>query len=186
MRSCARLTVCWSARSADEWLRALRRSGNRSVIAVVARGASGSAGLRAALGGAESMPTRTLAELRREERTSAHRHADHRCAPLERRRGLREGRSHRRRRRASPKSIRAPCRSRLHRNLFLCGELLDAFGPIGGYNFLWAWATGRAAVSERHMRHEMRTENRCSMTVMPASWTRNFRSAMAPPTARRR
>ncbi len=29
--------------------------------------------------------------------------------------------------------------------LFLCGELLDAFGPIGGYNFMWAWATGRAA-----------------------------------------
>ena len=25
------------------------------------------------------------------------------------------------------------------------GEVLDAFGPIGGYNFLWAWATGRAA-----------------------------------------
>jgi predicted flavoprotein YhiN len=23
--------------------------------------------------------------------------------------------------------------------------VLDAFGPIGGYNFLWAWATGRAA-----------------------------------------
>jgi predicted flavoprotein YhiN len=35
--------------------------------------------------------------------------------------------------------------SRLHPGLFLCGELLDAFGPIGGYNFLWAWATGRAA-----------------------------------------
>jgi predicted flavoprotein YhiN len=32
-----------------------------------------------------------------------------------------------------------------HRGLFLCGELLDAFGPIGGYNFAWAWATGRAA-----------------------------------------
>jgi predicted Rossmann fold flavoprotein len=29
--------------------------------------------------------------------------------------------------------------------LFLCGEMLDAFGPIGGYNFAWAWATGRAA-----------------------------------------
>jgi predicted flavoprotein YhiN len=29
--------------------------------------------------------------------------------------------------------------------LHLCGEILDAFGPIGGYNFLWAWATGRAA-----------------------------------------
>ncbi len=35
--------------------------------------------------------------------------------------------------------------SRRAPGLFLCGELLDAFGPIGGYNFLWAWATGRAA-----------------------------------------
>jgi predicted Rossmann fold flavoprotein len=29
--------------------------------------------------------------------------------------------------------------------LYLCGEILDAFGPIGGHNFSWAWATGRAA-----------------------------------------
>ncbi len=35
--------------------------------------------------------------------------------------------------------------SRLHSGLFLCGEILDAFGPIGGHNFLWAWITGRAA-----------------------------------------
>jgi predicted Rossmann fold flavoprotein len=35
--------------------------------------------------------------------------------------------------------------SRRHRGLFLCGEVLDAFGPIGGYNFLWAWCSGRAA-----------------------------------------
>ncbi len=35
--------------------------------------------------------------------------------------------------------------SRRHAGLFLCGEVLDAFGPIGGYNFLWAWSTGRAA-----------------------------------------
>lgn len=35
--------------------------------------------------------------------------------------------------------------SRRHPGLFLCGEILDAFGPIGGHNFLWAWATGRAA-----------------------------------------
>lgn len=39
---------------------------------------------------------------------------------------------------ASMESRRAP-------GLFLCGEILDAFGPIGGHNFLWAWATGRAA-----------------------------------------
>jgi predicted Rossmann fold flavoprotein len=35
--------------------------------------------------------------------------------------------------------------SRLNPGLLLCGEVLDAFGPIGGYNFAWAWATGRAA-----------------------------------------
>jgi predicted Rossmann fold flavoprotein len=35
--------------------------------------------------------------------------------------------------------------SRRHKGLFLCGEMLDTFGPIGGYNFLWAFATGRAA-----------------------------------------
>ena len=29
--------------------------------------------------------------------------------------------------------------------LYLCGEILDVFGPIGGHNFAWAWATGRAA-----------------------------------------
>lgn len=35
--------------------------------------------------------------------------------------------------------------SKRHPGLFLCGEMLDAFGPIGGHNFVWAWATGRAA-----------------------------------------
>jgi predicted Rossmann fold flavoprotein len=35
--------------------------------------------------------------------------------------------------------------SRRHQGLFLCGEMLDAFGPIGGYNFVWAWVTGRSA-----------------------------------------
>ncbi len=35
--------------------------------------------------------------------------------------------------------------SRRHPGLFLCGEMLDAFGPIGGHNLLWAWVTGRAA-----------------------------------------
>ena len=36
-------------------------------------------------------------------------------------------------------------RSRLVPGLFLAGEILDAFGPIGGHNFQWAWATGRTA-----------------------------------------
>ncbi|TAK16802.1 MAG: aminoacetone oxidase family FAD-binding enzyme, partial [Acidobacteria bacterium] len=29
--------------------------------------------------------------------------------------------------------------------LYFCGEILDAYGPIGGHNFAWAWSTGRAA-----------------------------------------
>ena len=39
----------------------------------------------------------------------------------------------------------ATLESRRHPGLFLCGEMLDAFGPIGGHNFAWAWATGRSA-----------------------------------------
>jgi predicted Rossmann fold flavoprotein len=35
--------------------------------------------------------------------------------------------------------------SRRQPGLFLCGEMLDAFGPIGGHNFVWAWSTGRLA-----------------------------------------
>ena len=35
--------------------------------------------------------------------------------------------------------------SRRAPGLFLCGEMLDAFGPIGGHNFAWAWSTGRSA-----------------------------------------
>ncbi len=37
--------------------------------------------------------------------------------------------------RATLESKRAP-------GVHLCGELLDAFGPIGGHNFSWAWSTG--------------------------------------------
>ena len=32
-----------------------------------------------------------------------------------------------------------------HPGLYLCGEILDVFGRIGGFNFYWAWVTGRLA-----------------------------------------
>lgn len=32
--------------------------------------------------------------------------------------------------------------SKLHRGAFFCGELLDIDGDCGGYNLLWAWASG--------------------------------------------
>ena len=36
-------------------------------------------------------------------------------------------------------------RSRIVPQIYFCGEILDAFGPIGGTNFLWAFITGRLA-----------------------------------------
>jgi predicted Rossmann fold flavoprotein len=35
--------------------------------------------------------------------------------------------------------------SRAARGLFLCGEMLDVDGRIGGYNFQWAWSSGYVA-----------------------------------------
>ena len=35
--------------------------------------------------------------------------------------------------------------SRIAPGLFVCGEILDVDGRIGGFNFQWAWATGRLA-----------------------------------------
>jgi predicted flavoprotein YhiN len=39
----------------------------------------------------------------------------------------------------------ATMESKLHPNLFVFGELVDAFGRIGGFNFYWAWVSGRLA-----------------------------------------
>jgi predicted flavoprotein YhiN len=39
----------------------------------------------------------------------------------------------------------ASMESRRTSKLFLCGEILDVDGRIGGYNFQWAWASGRLA-----------------------------------------
>jgi predicted Rossmann fold flavoprotein len=139
----ARVTVGWSERNADEWLRALRRSGNRRVIGVVREKLPDRlAAVLLYYAGIDA--TRSTADLRREERTALIDllvggplpwSGDEGYAKAEVTGGgvsLAE---------INPRTME----SRLHRNLFLCGELLDAFGPIGGYNFLWAWATGRAA-----------------------------------------
>ena len=139
----ARITVCWSERDAEEWMRALRRSGNRSVLGVL-REQLPDRLATVLLWYARVDETRSIADLTRDERTALIGvlvsgelpwSGDEGYAKAEVTGGgvsLAE---------IDPRTME----SRLHRNLFLCGELLDAFGPIGGYNFLWAWATGRAA-----------------------------------------
>jgi predicted Rossmann fold flavoprotein len=41
----------------------------------------------------------------------------------------------------------ATMESRLCKNLYLCGEILDVDGRIGGFNFQWAWSSGFVAGS---------------------------------------
>lgn len=39
----------------------------------------------------------------------------------------------------------ATMESRILPGMYLCGEILDVFGRIGGFNFYWAWVSGRLA-----------------------------------------
>jgi predicted Rossmann fold flavoprotein len=139
----ARLTVHWANREEQDWLRALSAIRARTVLGVL-REALPERHALVLIADAGLDPARSIAELRRDDRTALIEMlvraplpwaGDEGYAKAEVTGGgvsLAE---------IDPRTME----SRLHRNLFLCGELLDAFGPIGGYNFLWAWATGRAA-----------------------------------------
>jgi predicted flavoprotein YhiN len=139
----ARLTVEWTSLDQADWERALRPSGTRTVAGVLRRELPERlADTLADLAGVQ--PERPLAQLRREERlrligvllgTELPWSGDEGYRKAEVTGGgvsLAE---------IDPQTMQ----SRRHPGLFICGEVLDAFGPIGGYNFLWAWATGRAA-----------------------------------------
>ena len=39
----------------------------------------------------------------------------------------------------------ATMESRKAPGLYLCGEIVDVTGRLGGFNFLWAWVSGRRA-----------------------------------------
>lgn len=139
----ARLTVKWTELGADEWEAALRPQSNRTVTGAL-RAVLPDRLAAALLSAANVDPTRLLAELRREERRrlidtlvsgelpwtgdEGYRKAEVTGGGV----SLAE---------VDPRTME----SRRYPGLFICGEVLDAFGPVGGYNFLWAWATGRAA-----------------------------------------
>jgi hypothetical protein len=139
----ARLTVRWTALGEADWERALRREGTRTVAGVLRRELPER--LADALAGAAGVPpSRPLAQLRREERLTLIDTLVRGELPWTGDEGYKKaevtggGVSLAE---IDPRTME----SRRHRGLFICGEVLDAFGPIGGYNFLWAWATGRAA-----------------------------------------
>lgn len=139
----AKGTVNWTGFSADEWTTALQPQGNRTVLgAVRAHMPDRLASVLIGLAGVDTI--RLLAELRRDERTRLITALTAAALPWDGDEGYKKAEvtgggvmlSE-----VDPRSME----SRRHKGLFICGEVLDAFGPVGGYNFLWAWATGRAA-----------------------------------------
>ncbi len=139
----ARIVVRWTDRDDEAWMAALRPSGARTVLGAV--GAVLPDRLARALIAAAGVDrTRSLAHLTRDERRRLTDTLVRGVLPWTGDEGYRKAEvtgggvclSE-----IDPRTME----SRARPGLFLCGELLDAFGPIGGYNFAWAWATGRAA-----------------------------------------
>lgn len=139
----ATIVVRWTALGDADWTEALRPQGVRTVIgALRAHLPERLAAVLVARAGIDA--ARSLADLRREERQRLVESLTRGALPWSGDEGYRKaevtgggvalGE-------VDPRTME----SRRHRGLFICGEVLDAFGPIGGYNFLWAWATGRAA-----------------------------------------
>ena len=139
----AAVSVQWTRLGDDEWASALRASGTRTVLGAV-RGELPDRLAAALVERAQVDPARPLAELRRDERLRLIDMLVRTPLPWTGDEGYRKaevtggGVSLAE---IDPRTME----SRKRRGLFLCGEVLDAFGPIGGYNFLWAWATGRVA-----------------------------------------
>ncbi|HEV8702194.1 MAG TPA: aminoacetone oxidase family FAD-binding enzyme [Candidatus Polarisedimenticolia bacterium] len=139
----ARLEVRWCRLDAREWEQALRPRGARTVAGAL-RAELPERLATALLVAAGVEPARPLADLRRAERLRLIDTLVRGDLPWTADEGYRKaevtggGVSLAE---IDPRTLE----SRRHPGLFLCGEMLDAFGPIGGYNFLWAWATGRAA-----------------------------------------
>jgi len=139
----ATISVRWSALDDKRWENALRAPGLRTVIGAMRAELPDRLALALATL-ANVDPQRTLAELRREERLRLIEKLVRCDLPWTGDEGYRKaevtggGVSLAE---VDPRSMQ----SRKHAGLFICGEALDAFGPIGGYNFAWAWATGRAA-----------------------------------------
>ena len=139
----ARILVRWTRLGEKEWESALRPQGSRTVAGAL-RAELPDRLARALLDRASVDPARVLSELRRDERLRVIETLVRGVLPWTGDEGYKKAEvtgggvslSE-----IGPRTME----SRKHPGLFLCGEVLDAFGPIGGYNFLWAWATGRAA-----------------------------------------
>jgi predicted Rossmann fold flavoprotein len=139
----ARVTVRWTPLGDDEWTERLKPRGVRTVMGAV-RAELPDRLAAALIDAAGVAPDRVLSELQRDERMRLIEMLVHGVLPWSSDEGYKKAEvtgggvdlAE-----IDPRTME----SRRLPGLYLCGEVLDAFGPIGGYNFLWAWATGRAA-----------------------------------------
>jgi predicted Rossmann fold flavoprotein len=141
--SSAKLSVRWTALGDEEWTAALKPSRSRTVTGAL-RDELPERLAAMLLEIAKVDPARSLADLRREERIRLIDTLVRGELPWTGDEGYKKAEVT-----GGGVSLAEidsrTMESKRHPGLFLCGEMLDAFGPIGGYNFLWAWATGRAA-----------------------------------------
>ncbi|MGE0554842.1 MAG: NAD(P)/FAD-dependent oxidoreductase [Gemmatimonadales bacterium] len=139
----ARLVVRWCELDDDGWAAALQPQGRKTIGGVVRERLPDRLGL-AILARAGVDPAGPLAQLGRAERRAAIDALVRGELPWSGHEGYRKAEVT-----GGGVSLAeidpVTMESRRHPGLYLAGEVLDAFGPIGGYNFLWAWATGRAA-----------------------------------------
>ncbi|MEJ2540189.1 MAG: NAD(P)/FAD-dependent oxidoreductase [Gemmatimonadota bacterium] len=138
----ATLRVSWTGEGPEVWDERLRE-GSRAVSTVLAEGLPSRLAetLQAEAG---VPPDRRLSQLRKEERRALVEHLSRYPLPWTGDEGYKKAEVTGGGVALDEVDART-LESRRWGGLYLCGEMLDAFGPIGGHNFLWAWATGRAA-----------------------------------------
>ena len=152
----ATLEVQWTRLEAGEWVGALARAGTRTVGGVVRRELPDRlADVLMARAGVD--PATRLAQLHREDRQRLVEALTRSVLPWTGDEGYKKAE-------VTGGGVNlaevdpVTLESRKHAGLHICGEALDAFGPIGGYNFLWAWSTGRAAGLAAALAPPRRTE----------------------------
>jgi predicted Rossmann fold flavoprotein len=137
------IVAAWGGWDAARWDASLRSAGNRTVAAI-ARDTLPRRLVERLYSLAGVSESRTTSELRREDRRKLAETLGAFRLPVDGTEGyataevtgggvpLEE---------VSPRTLE----SRIVPGLHLAGEMLDCVGRIGGYNFLWAWVTGRRA-----------------------------------------
>jgi predicted Rossmann fold flavoprotein len=116
----------------------------RATIASAMRGKLVDRVVEAVVRAAEFEPSRPLAKLTKEERRRLVRALIELPLPVVRDRGFEYAEVTAGGVPLSEIDVRT-MESRLCPGLYVCGEILDVDGKIGGYNFQWAWASGRLA-----------------------------------------